>query len=60
MDKLTKEEGLLILDLVISPKKEVQQMKDFYLFQNQGDQEYLDNKLKLLIDIYNKDFYPHK
>lgn len=60
MDKLTKEEGLLILDLIIVAKKEVEDMQKYYLFQNQDDQEYLTNKLKLLTDIYNKDFYSRK
>ena len=60
MDKLTKEEGLLILELISDSIKETKEMQKFNLYQNQHDQEYFNNKLKLLTDIYNKDFYSHK
>ena len=60
MDKLTKEEGLLILELISDSMKEVKEMQTFNLFQNHNDQEYFANKLKLLTDIYNKDSYSHK
>lgn len=60
MDKLTKEEGLLLLELISDSIKETKEVQKFNLYQNQHDQEYLNNKLKLLTDIYNKDFYSHK